>query len=59
MWESRWLRLIGPTVVALVAVGAMASATARAGPLTWVQRACRGAVSDLAAGARAQAPARS
>ncbi len=58
MWESRWLRWIGPTVVALVAVGAIASATARAGPQAWVQRACRGAVSDLVAGARAPAPAR-
>jgi hypothetical protein len=58
MWETRWLRRIGPTVVALVAVGAIASATARAGPQAWVQRGCPGAASALSTGVRAPAPAR-
>jgi hypothetical protein len=42
MVESRWLRWIGPGVVALGALGFIASATFGAGPRPWTPRACAG-----------------
>jgi hypothetical protein len=42
MVESRWLRWIGPGVVALGAVGFIASTTLGAGVRPWTPRACAG-----------------
>ena len=54
MVESRWLRWIGPGVVALGAVGLIASTTLGAGTGPWVPRACAGPPGDaIAAAARA------
>lgn len=56
MVESRWLRWIGPGLVALGAVGLIASTTAGAGPRTWAPRACAGQPSERVAAARDAAP---
>ena len=40
MKESRWLRWMGPGVVALIAVGSIASTTLGAGQRPWTNRAC-------------------
>ena len=42
MVESRWLRWIGPGIVALGAVGSIASTTLGAGVRPWTPRACAG-----------------
>lgn len=42
MVESRWLRSIGPGLVAVAAVGLVASTTLGAGDRPWVPRACAG-----------------
>ncbi len=52
MVESRWLRWIGPGVVALGAVGFIASTTFGAGDRPWAPRACAGPPGDLSAAAR-------
>ena len=60
MVESRWLRWIGPGVVALGAVGFIASTTLGAGVRPWVPSACAGPPSERIAAARdrvATAPA--
>ena len=60
MVESRWLRWIGPGVVALGAVGFIASTTLGAGVRPWVPSACAGPPTDRIAAARdrvATAPA--
>jgi hypothetical protein len=57
MVESRWLRWVGPGVVALGAVGAIASSTLGAGERPWTPRACGGLPSDRGAAAREAAPA--
>ena len=56
MVESRWLRWIGPGVVALGAVGFIASTTLGAGVRPWVPNACAGSPPDLAAAARDRQP---
>lgn len=57
MVESRWLRWIGPGVVALVAVGSIASATLGAGVQPWTPSACAGPPGALVAAARDAGPA--
>ncbi|MEA2632994.1 MAG: hypothetical protein QOE66_3213 [Chloroflexota bacterium] len=57
MVESRWLRWIGPGVVALVAVGSIASATLGAGVQPWTPSACAGPPGALVAAARDERPA--
>jgi hypothetical protein len=57
MVESRWLRWIGPGVVALGAVGFIASTTLGAGVRPWVPNACAGSPPDLVAAARVRQPA--
>ena len=56
MVESRWLRWIGPGVVALGAVGFIASTTLGAGVRPWVPSACAGPPSDRIAAARDRRP---
>ncbi len=51
MVETRWLRWIGPGVVALGAVGLVASATAGAAARPWAPRACAGPPGALSAAA--------
>lgn len=53
MVESRWLRWIGPGVVALGAVGFIASTTLGAGARPWTPRACAGPPSAWIEAARA------
>ena len=55
MVESRWLRWIGPGVVAIGAVGLVASATAGAAVRPWAPRACAGPPGAIAAAARRRA----
>ena len=60
MVDSRWLRWIGPGVVALGAVGFIASTTLGAGVRPWVPSGCGGPPSERIAAARervATAPA--
>jgi hypothetical protein len=52
MVESRWLRWIGPGVVALGAVGFIASATLGAGGHPWTPRPCGGTPGDRVTAAR-------
>jgi hypothetical protein len=52
MVESRWLRWIGPGVVALCAVGFIASTTFGAGVRPWAPSACVGPPIDRIAAAR-------
>jgi hypothetical protein len=52
MVESRWLRWIGPGVVALGAVGFIASTTLGAARRPWVPSACAGPPAGLATAAR-------
>ena len=51
MVESRWLRSIGPGLVAVAAVGLVASTTLGAGDRPWVPRACAGPPVTVAAAA--------
>ena len=57
MVESRWLRWIGPGVIALGAVTLIASTTLGAGRRPWVPRACAGPPGSLASAARQVDPA--
>lgn len=57
MLEPRWLRWIGPGVIAVLAVGSVASTTLGAGPRPWVSRACGSEAGGLTAAARVQGPA--
>src|SRR6476619_6780400 len=57
MVESRWLRWIGPGVVALGAVGFIASTTLGAAVRPWVPSACAGPPTDRSAAARHTEPA--
>ncbi len=57
MAESRWLRWIGPGVVALGAVALVASTTLGAGDRPWGSRACAGPPGDVISAARQPAPA--
>ena len=57
MVESRWLRWIGPGVVAIGAVGLVASATAGAAVRPWAPRACAGPPGAIAAAAGGARPA--
>ena len=57
MLEPRWLRWIGPGVIAVLAVGSVASTTLGAGPHPWVSRACGIESGGPAAAARAGGPA--
>jgi len=57
MVESRWLRWIGPGIVALGAVGFIASTTLGAGVRPWVPNACAGSPPDLVTVARERQPA--
>ena len=52
MVESRWLRWIGPGVVAFGAMGLIASTTLGAGARPWTPSACAGPPTDLVAAAR-------
>ena len=59
MWESRWLRLIGPGILSLGAVAAIASTAAGWGARPWPDRSCPGSGASVAAVARTGAtPAR-
>lgn len=58
MVESRWLRWIGPGVVALGAVGFIASTTLGAGARPWTPRACAGPPSARIEAARIVGPPR-
>ncbi len=49
--ESRWLRWMGPGVIALIAVGSIASTTLGAGQHPWTARACDGNAADRIAAA--------
>lgn len=55
--ESRWLRWIGPGLVALGAVGFIAATAAGAGAQPWVPRACVGPALDRITAARDQSAA--
>jgi hypothetical protein len=57
MVESRWLRWVGPGVVALGAVGFISSTTLGAGVRPWVPNGCAGSPPDLVAAARDRQPA--
>jgi len=57
MVESRWLRWVGPGVVALGAVGFIASTTLGAGVRPWIPSVCAGSPPDLVAAARDHQPA--
>jgi hypothetical protein len=59
MVESRWLRWVGPGVIAFGAVGAIASSTLGAGERPWTPRACAGPAAERAAAARDATPAAS
>src|SRR5215204_66986 len=59
MVESRWLRWVGPGVIALCAVGLVASTTVGAGPPAWTPRPCSGAPADRVAAAADATPIRS
>ena len=52
MVESRWLRWIGPGVVALGAVGFIATTTSGAGARPWTARACVGPPAERIAAAQ-------
>jgi hypothetical protein len=54
--ESRWLRWIGPGVIALVAIGSLATATLGAGPRPWAPRPCSGAAAERTAAAGLPGP---
>lgn len=54
--ESRWLRWIGPGVIALVAVGLMASTALGAGQRPWMPRPCGYDSGGVAAAARSAGP---
>ena len=56
MVESRWLRWIGPGVVALGAVGIIASTTLGAAGRPWVPSACAGPPAERIAAARGGEP---
>lgn len=56
MVESRWLRWIGPGVIALGAVGAIASTTLGVGERPWTPRACGGPALERGAAARDAGP---
>jgi hypothetical protein len=56
MVESRWLRWIGPGVVALGAVGAIASTTLGARDRPWTPRACAGPAEERGSAARDAGP---
>jgi|GEM_PF-1354199 len=56
MVESRWLRWIGPGVVALGAVGFIATTTSGAVAQTWVARACAGPPAERIAAAKDPRP---
>jgi hypothetical protein len=49
MWESRWLRLIGPGILSLGAVAAIASTAAGGGVRPWPNRSCPGWSASIAA----------
>ena len=57
MVEARWLRWIGPGVVALGAVALIGSTTVGAGTRTWTPKACAGPPTDRTAAARGSTPA--
>jgi hypothetical protein len=57
MVESRWLRRIGPGVVALGAVGFIASTALGVGARPWTPRSCAGPPGDRIAAARDPGPA--
>jgi hypothetical protein len=52
MWESRWLRLIGPGILSLGAVAAIASTAAGGGARPWPDRSCPGSNASVAADGR-------
>jgi hypothetical protein len=52
MVESRWVRWVGPCVIALGAVGFIAATTLGAGARPWAPRACAGPPVDRMAAAR-------
>jgi hypothetical protein len=56
MVESRWLRWVGPGLVALGAVGFIASTTLGAGVRPWTPRACAGPPADRVAATRDPGP---
>ena len=57
MLEPRWLRWIGPGLIAVLAVGSVASTTLGAGPHPWASRPCGIEAGGPAAAARTQGPA--
>src|SRR4051812_44806730 len=56
MVESRWLRWVGPGVIALGAVGLVASTTVGAGPRVWAPQPCAEPPAERVAAAREVTP---
>ena len=56
MVRSRWVRSLGPGVVALFAVGAVASTTLGAGDRPWAPSTCGAGIQQLVSEARRPAP---
>jgi hypothetical protein len=54
--ESRWLRWIGPGVIAILAIGSVASTAVGAGQRAWDARACPDAPGDRTTAARSTEP---
>lgn len=54
--ESRWLRWVGPGVIALGAMGSLATATLGAGQRPWTPRPCSGAAAERTAAAGPAGP---
>ena len=57
MVETRWLRWVGPGIVALGGIALIGSATVGAGTRTWSPKPCPGSRADGIAAARATIPA--
>ncbi len=52
MLESRWIRWVGPGVIALVALGSLSTVAIGAGPVAWTARPCADDGASLAAAMR-------
>src|SRR5260221_498329 len=55
--ESRWVGWVGPGLIALVAVGSVATATLGAGQQSWAPPPCSNGISGLTASVAVLAPA--
>jgi len=57
MVETRWLRWVGPGLIAVVAIAAVATTAAGAGPRLWAPPDCPSDAGDPATAARSDGPA--